>query len=108
MGNQKGVILARKRYSAEQIIVNVLPLPTSLSTPIDPPSSSANFFVIDSPNPVPFCTLLSDPSARRYYRLETRVPPARIVRVSFPAASVSTSAASPSVSISSDSVTWPD
>jgi hypothetical protein len=28
-----------------------------------PPSNSANFFVIDSPNPVPFCTLLCDPSA---------------------------------------------
>ena len=29
---------------------------TTPSTPIDPPSSSANFFVMLSPNPVPFWT----------------------------------------------------
>ena len=33
--------------------VNVLPLPTSLSTQILPPCSSTNFFARVSPNPVP-------------------------------------------------------
>ena len=55
----------------------MLPLPTSLSTPIDPPSSSANFFVIDSPNPVPFCTLLllaAPPRAPRPANTEAQRP----------------------------------
>ena len=48
-------------------MVNVVPFPTSLSTPIVPPNSSANFFVIDRPRPVPFWISLSDwPSTWRY------------------------------------------
>ena len=39
-------------YSTGTRTVNVLPFPTSLSTPMDPPSSSANFFVIDRPGPL--------------------------------------------------------
>ena len=36
-------------YTTGTRTVNVGPLPTWLATPIDPPSSSANFFVIDNP-----------------------------------------------------------
>ena len=42
------------------LMVNVVPLPISLSTEMDPPNSSANFFVMDRPRPVPFWTSLSD------------------------------------------------
>ncbi len=52
-----GVVRHPSPYTTGTRTAKVDPTPTRLSTPIDPPSSSANFFVIDNPRPVPFCSV---------------------------------------------------